>query len=985
MTRSASTSHRKARLVASTALSVLTFATLGAGAAAAQVVAAEAVEEVVVTGSRIARKDYVSNSPIVTLPAQQIEAAGAVTVEAALNQMPQFTASASSNTNLPPNGGRATLNLRGLGSSRTLVLLDGRRLPPAEHFSGAIDVNQIPNALVENVEVITGGASAVYGSDAVSGVVNFKLRRNFTGLELDAQYGVTEQGDGETVSVSATLGGIFADDRGRGAISLTYADRNPVFGADRRFFEISGLSSIIPQGVYLPTASNLPGQAALDQVFGAYGVAAGTVRRTAFRLGFNPDGSLFNQSGPLTNYRSVANDYIINTGTGIFANSGQVQYIQIPLERYSAFGHAEYEIAEGLRAYGQVNFTIYEAATNVDAAAAGSSAPGFSVPVSNPFIPADLRTVLASRPTPGAPFTLAKRLSEVGQRFLTVDNTAYQVVLGLRGEVPGRDWTWDVYGSHGQTKLDETTTGYASRSAVQQLLEAPDGGASRCAGGYNPFGLTTLSPACVAFMTRTVKNDTTMKLSVVEAILQGKLVDVPAGELRFALGADYRRDTFEFLADAQATTGDIISYPVIGNGAGVNEVYELYGELLAPLLRDLPMAQELNLSLGYRFSDYRVGGSVSTYKIDGDWRLNEWLRMRGGFHRAIRVPTVGALFASPTQAAADIGTTATGAGDPCDVSGIYRRPGAPNAAAARALCIAQGVPGALVDSYTLASRIIFAEVIGNPTLEAEKADTYSVGLVWRSPFDTPLLSRLTGSIDYYSIEIDKALGSAAPSLILARCFNATGENPGFSQANFYCGLITRDPNSGQLLGTGQPLLNLGAYKSSGVDLQVDWSAGLEAFGLDGRYGEVGLNFVASYVGSYRIQTLPGEPFRDFAGTIGNGQIDSFSVSHPEWKLTTSLFYTAGPLRLAFRWRFIDAMADSSTVTNAASTVPGTNAYSLFDLEGRWNIKHGLELRLGVNNLADKDPPRVFGAPGVTDPSTFDILGRRVYAGLKARF
>jgi len=977
----------KRRLVASS--TIVAVAAGLAGHAQAQDGEPDALQEVVVTGSRIARKDYVAASPIVTVAQETLRAGGSVTVEEGLNRLPQFVGANSATTNFAGNG-QANLNLRGLGIQRTLVLLDGRRLQPS-NSNNAIDVTTIPTALIENVEVITGGASAVYGSDAVAGVVNFRLKRDFDGLRFDAQYGNAEEGDGATRDISVTLGGGFADGRGHAVFSASYADREGVVGSQRPFFELSALSTTIPGGL-LPVQGNSWTQAAINSVFATYGVAPGAVNRATSAIGFNADGTLFASGAGVFNYKGPTTDefYVPAGAAAVLDRSGRGRYIRLPLTRYSAFATADYELTERIRAFAQFGFTDYHASTQLDPVAAGAST-GLTVAANNVFVPAGLATLLASRPSPAAPFSFITRLAETGPRKSTFGHNVYQLLGGFSGALPVQDWTWEAYASYGRDNTRTVTTGFPSKSAIQNLLSAADGGQSLCSGGFNPFGLGhTLSPSCTAYVSRTLQTTTIFEQTDAAANLQGKAFDLPAGELRFAAGVGYRRNSYDFTPDQVSIAGDAITFPQAFPVSGATDVYEVYGELLAPLLRDLPGVQALNLDLGYRISHYDTIGSVSTYKAGADWKVAGGLMLRGGLQRAIRAPSVGELYAAPQTGFVPVGSPTSGgrpalSGDPCDIRGAYRT--GPNAAQVRALCIAQGVPAAIVDGYTFGSGNINVTTAGNPDLKEETADSWSLGAVWRSALEAPLLAQFSVSIDYYDIKIDQAIGVLGIPQILQSCFNAGGAtNPTYSQANDYCALIRRSPLNGAVANeTVQPQFNLAAFETTGLDFQVDWNAALGDLGLPDAWGRLSANLVATRLLTFKNQNFTGTPFLDYTGSIGAALTNPYTIAYPEWKAQAGVTWSVGGIGVTGRVRYIRAMKDASRVANAASAVPGVPAYWYFDLNGRWQVTERLELRAGITNLTDKDPPVVGGLLGNTDPATYDVLGRSYFVALKAQF
>jgi len=977
------------RLLSSTAtIALISLSTLSATTAAAQQAPAsggetEALAEVVVTGSRIARRDYVSNSPIVTIDQSAIAAQGSPTLESSLNQLPQLAFSASSNTNTAARGGQANLNLRGLGPQRGLVLIDGRRVQPSSP-DGSIDLNTIPSFLVENVEIITGGASAVYGSDAVAGVVNLKLRKHVNGVELNAQYGVTGRGDGETKDLGVLVGGDFANDRGSAILSLSWSDRDRALYKDRSFLRNQSLVPALTTSTIGVVANNLPTQAAVNSVFSRYGVAAGRVSRNSQFL-VNTDGSLFIAGGPVNFRGSVDSPLTISNGT-LYTAISELSSAQTPLTRYNLVGHVEYEVTSGIKVFAEGLYTNYKTNTGGAYANAGStSGKPLIVPVTNPFISPDLAQVLASRPNPTAPFTISAFFDDYEPRREVDDYDVYQFTLGASGKLAAINASWNVYGNLGKTDYLATQYGYPSSSAINTLLGAADGGRSVCSGGFNPFGFAPIDQKCVDFIARVAKNRTTLTQKNLEANLTGSLFKLPAGDLQYAVGADYRSNRYSYSPDALIIAGDLANYLPVNGSKGSSEVVEVYGELLVPLLRDMPMARELNLNLGFRYSDYDTVGGVSTYRAEADWQPVDWLRVRGGYSRAIRAPSVGELFAAAAQGQTALGAPGViGSGDPCDVRGAYRT-GA-NAAQVRALCLAQGIPANLVDTFNNTNpRTPFLSQ-GNPDLDPETADTYSLGIVVRPRFENPLLSRISASVDYYEIKLKDAIGLITNPVAAAQCFNSS-INPTLSNSDYYCQLLQRDPTNGQIIQIVNPQLNLASYETSGIDFQVDWAVGLEDLGADPKWGTVSLGVVASYLANYKIQNLAGAPVNDYAGTIGNVQIDLFAAAHPTWKATTTLGWQVWNVKSNLRWRYLDGMSNSNNV-GTAGTAKGVGEMSYFDFDALWTVNEDLDLRVGIVNLADKKPPTLnlsYVGMLATEPYTYDLVGRRFFVGLKARF
>ena len=955
-------------------------------------------DEVIVTGSRIARPDYVANSPIVSLSTDTIENSGRVTVESALTQMPQFSGAfgqgngGSTSTGL--NGGQAYASLRGLGSKRTLLLLDGRRIQPSNP-DGSVDLNIIPEALIENIEVITGGASTTYGSDATAGVVNFRLRRNFKGLELSGQTGVSDYGDGNTYRLTGTLGSKFADDRGSAVLSVDYTKRKAAIQSKRDYYvfrqSTPGLATI-PQGNTV-FGANTPTLAAVNAVFSGYGTPALTSSNARYngQIGFNTDGSLFSTQGvPVYNFRDPQTDeaYIVDSGPGAqqinFGYNGGT--LQPDLDRWSIFGKVDYALSDSIRAFVQATYTTYTS-LGISNPTLASNVYGLSVPVTNPFITPAFASILASRANPTAPFTFYKALSVLGPRYQSYSYDVWQVTAGLSGKLGVGNWTWDVYGSTSEAKFQNEQTGGASASALNRLLTSPTGGTELCEGGFNPFGNQIPSQACVDYISRRTLNTNSLRQRTVEGNMQGSLFTLPAGDVRLAVGADYRYNGYGFLPDSALAqpdgTSDILGYSVLRPASGTVETGEAYAELLVPLLHDLPLIRELELDLGYRYSNYSSVGGVHAYKADVTWKVFEPLRLRGGYNRAIRAPSVGELFAPVSTGSVGIGTAtaSTTNGDPCDTRSSYRR--GSDAAAVRSLCLAQGVPTSIIDTYQLGTAQVFALTGGNPDLEEETADTYSAGAVIQSPF-SGAFSNLSLSVDFYKIKIKDAVGPLSISQAFQFCFNSGGNNPGFDPSNYYCSLITRNSGSGVPLNPTQPLLNLGTFNVQGVDVQFDWRVPLDQLGL-GDSGSIALNSAVSYLDKFTIQALPGAPTYDYAGSTGVGVETTAGLAHPRWKAITSLTYSLQQASIGLRWRFIDGMINSAKVVNPTSTTRGVASYNVFDLNARFEASERAEFRLGVTNLLNRKPPQVGYTEGNYDAQNYDVIGRYFFIGATTKF
>ncbi len=931
-----------------------------------------ALSEIVITGSRIVRKDYSAESPIVTVGEDFIDSNGPATLESTMNLLPQFTPDAGATTASQGAQGRATLNLRGLGPSRTLVLLDGRRLQPGDPL-GAVDLNSIPSALIENVEVITGGASAAYGSDAIAGVVNFRLRSDFEGLAIDSDYGVSGQNDGENYNLSATLGSNFDGGRGNAVLSVTHADRERVDRGSRPFFQDGGITSVLPGGLIYPEATNLPDQSAIDQVFQGYGVDSPVSQASAYST--NPDGSLFTLV-PVINYRFPEDGpYVITSNGQVAVPLGEAAPLQQPLARDTVFTRANYDLTDTVEVYGQFNYAHYK---NNQTWYGKNQAITRDVylPVSNPFIPEDLQTIAASRADPDAPLLLYFNTGRFSPDIAEQTYDVAQYLGGVTGEVDAIAGSWDVFASFGRSDLASSLGGYVDRVSYLSLIEAPDGGVSLCEGGLNPLTLDRPSEDCLDYMLRELHETSTLEQINFEANVQGNLLALPAGDMRFAAGLGYRENSYSYSPDEQRINADVLAVSVSNPTSGDTNSKEAYLELLIPVLADLPLVERLDLNAAYRYANYDTVGGVHTYKLSGDWQVTSVLRFRGGYQRAIRAPSVGELFQPVEQSGTTVGRISAGLGDPCDVNSTYRN--GPNAEAVRQLCIATGIPDSVVDIHRFSGTSVQSNVGGNLELHEETSDTYTAGFVYRPQFSSAWLSDLSLTADYFDIEIEDAIGLVTGDVITQRCFNGAGDsNPEYDPQNFYCQLINRGPSGGfSVIDT--PLLNLAGYRTAGVDMQLDWSAPVTSA------SRVGINVHTSYLDKYAIQTLQNAEFTEYAGTIGNGQVSSNAISHPQWRAVTSLSYEYERLGLNLRWRWIDEMSNAANVGIADADAPGVDAVNYFDLNGRVAVNDTISLRFGVLNLTDEQPPEWTGE-AATDANLYDVIGRRYFAGFSLKF
>jgi iron complex outermembrane receptor protein len=946
---------------------------------------ANELEEVVVTGSLIQRPNNTSVSPITTVSEETLKQTGASNLQDALNQIPSFTVGGNAATGGQGTGGRATINLHGLGTNRNLVLLDGKRLPISD-INGNVDVNILPQAIISGVDAITGGASAVYGSDAMSGVVNFKTLRSFDGVKVDLQDSMSQKGDARKFDASIAFGTGFAEDRGHMIAAFSYTNQGALPSSSRSFLFDKVPSSYIGFGTFVPDATNAPDGTVLTALFNSYGIA-GTINPLASNLGFNNDGTLFTQNGAI-NYKGPngTQGYAV-LGGNVRMPVGQQGNIINAVNRKTVFWKADYDLAPRLTLYGQ--FMYVDLTVNTNSGGSLTQFPALTtIPVSNPFIPADLATVLASRPNPNAPFAWRARYVGIPWKNWDESYTVQQYMAGLKGDITDR-WGFDVYASYDSSVHDSIMHDAVLKSRVQTLLNAADGGASICAGGFDPFGDTnarSLSAECVAYMTKDAISVEELSQTQAQGQINGRLFDLGAGPAQLAFVADYRENTYLFTPDADVTGlsgwapgGNVEAFT---NTTAVPKksinVKELAAQIDVPLIADRHLVKEFAVGAAARVSHYSISGSVTSYEGDLRWRPVDQLLFRGSYQRAVRAPNIGELF-SPLGANSQlvIGTPPAALGDPCDVRSTARQ-GA-NAAQVAALCVAQGVPAALIPTYVFPTTATGQTIAGNPTLDPEKADTFNLGFV----FSPAALSDFNLSLDYYNISIKDVI-SAVPGLtVLSKCFNLDGSNPTYSSSNLFCQAIQRDPGTGTLLTVATPYANLGGLKTDGFELQVHW--GFEMPWV--HQGKFYLDPMVSYLNGYKVQFLPGGPFVDYTGVSvgGTGPGSVPPRAAPKWKGLTTFGYKLDNVNVGLRWRYQSSLKDVSAVLTPNNVQVGVPTYQLWDLFGTVAIGKSIQLRAGVNNLFDKGMQFVASSQNGTDTALYDPIGRAYYLGAKLSF
>jgi outer membrane receptor protein involved in Fe transport len=949
--------------------------------------AASEGDPIVVTGTRILRPNLESNSPITVVTDAEFRYQGATGVDSVLNRLPQFTPDANENVS---NGsdGTANINLRDLGSNRVLVLLDGQRLLPTQ----AIDVNFVPSSLVERVDVVTGGASAVYGSDAISGVVNFILRKNLDGVRADAQFSfyqhnnndrelrdlVRDSGyetapgsvaDGEKFDANIAIGTNFADGRGNVTAYAGYRKVNPILQGSRDYSACALDPNADRTGFVCGGSSN--------NEFGLFTVLADPTTGAPATYNNTKDG---------------AKTWVPYDSSFVY-NYAPINYMQRSGERYTAGAFAHYELAPAAELYGSFMFMDDQTFSQA-APSALFQGEVYSINCDNPFLSAQQATLLCG----AAAGTDTSRDTFIGYRMTgegsaprrdDLRHTDYRFQGGVRGQIaPGI--RYDVSALRSVMIFNENYQNDISPAKAKNALQVVDvNGVPTCKSAIDGtdsdcipldvFGFGNIDPSAYDYIYAPTFTRGEQKLTVLSASVSGELsglgLQSPWADraVGFAIGVEQRTETLDFRADELAQQKGILE------SQGRIKVKEIYGELELPILSDMPFAHSLSVNAGLRYSDYTndsLDGTVTnygatTYKAELDYAPSRDIRLRASYNHAIRAPNIAELFASRGLGNVQgqdpcAGPTPLGSFDRCALTGVTQAQYGRIPQCPAETCVTQGG--------------------GNPLLKPEEADTYTVGVIL-TPQAVP---NLTISLDYYNIKVNDYIGTVDPFLTINQCIQ-TG-NP------FFCDLFNRDPTTGVIFGTDGYIvattLNTGYLQTSGIDVNASYGFALDTLGLN-EGGRLNFDLFGTWLDKHVVQPLPGLGTYDCSGLFG----PTCGQPTPTWRhqLRTTWQMPWSDATLSLNWRYFGSTKLSSNTDNeflAGSPYvinSEIGAYSYFDLAATVKVIDKFTLRAGINNILDKDPPAIaqgllssFGN-GNTYPGVYDPLGRMIFVGLTAEF
>lgn len=1001
------TSFIRRQLLAST---IVAGAMLGAAPAWAQDATAPDSKDkaeqadIVVTGTLIRNPNLASSNPITVLSENEIQLRQVNTAEDLLRTVPGIVPSIGSAVN-NGNGGASFADLRGLGTNRNLVLIDGVRLAPSG-LGGVFDLNNIPVALIQRVESLTGGASTTYGADAIAGVINFITKRDFQGVDLTGSYQLNGQGDGNYYRGDLTIGSSTSDGRGNVVLSVGYQESQPVYQGDRTFSVFN-----------------------VDSFSGASGGSGTTVPARLVGL-----------RGGTRQFDTATGDFRPTSAFDSF-NFNPFNIFQTPFKRYNIYGAAHYELHEDLEVYTRGLFSKNTVQTII--APSGAFATPVRIPLSNPFLPTAARNSICARylgsgidhnpnaagiqaidpascgayaaaTGPNDPnyreisVNLSRRAVEAGPRTSTYTTTLFDYRLGFRGAI-GSHVNWDLWGSYGQSNNSSLTGGYLLNSRIaQSLLTTGVGAAAVCqntANGCVPanfFGAAgTLQPAAVSFLVGNSIVTTDTSLTQAHATVSGDFgYNSPFANdpISFAVAGEYRKYDARIFSDTLASSGDLGGAGgAQPNVTGSYDVYEAIGEISIPLVQDRPFFKDVTVNGGIRYSAYTVNAATPTranpitWSFRGTWEVEDYFRIRGTYSRSARAPNIGELFSPQTTGLTNLSATA----DPCASlldSGLAIPGRAVPTGNLRAVCIAQGAPASQIGLIPVPTAgQANATSGGNPALQPEISNSYTAGVQFNNPFPG-----FTLSVDYFNIALTGAVSSPAPGDVLNACFSNT------STANPFCGraFIGRDTVTGGLSGDTntvpglfQALSNLGRINTDGIDVQASYVRDLD-------FAKLNLDFVGTWTNRNTFQASPSAIVRDCVGfySANCGSIQ------PKFQFSQRTTLSRGKVDFSVLWRFLSPV-QYETVEAAqngalfAGVFNGRNvdfnriaAYHYFDLTARAAVTEMVTLTLSVQNLFDRAPPVVGSTAGTTSfnngntyPSTYDALGRRFAITARLRF
>lgn len=917
--------------------------------------AKEPVERVAVTGSRIARAELSQSSPVISLDRTAIAEFGSPDLGQILAELPAVGASNTliANRNSNASGGTSSADLRRLGAGRTLVLVNGKRHVAGSPGSASVDLSTIPSSMIERVDIMTGGASAIYGSDAVSGVINVVTRKDFEGLELSARATTSTEGVGAgTHELGILGGGDFMGGRGNATFHIGLNRIQETMSNDIRQFDSWGLINNpadtgrldgIPDRIYVPRIGS-------DFISGN-GVILG-------KYAFLPDGSFVLQP-PRQGTNSALFGWFPD-GCDTCAFTQDYVNLQPEVQRLNLASTLNFDLTNNARFY--TDFKVTQADIEQQFQPAFTTTTSINV-VENPYLNEELRQRLLEEGRQSV--SLFKFFEDWGNRTAKNRRELFRVVSGIEGsfELKNSFLEYDLYYGRGETRNQRITENESiplNIAAAVDTIRNADGNivcrdinAGRVNTGgqcvpYNPFGQNA-TPEAIAFMSADVtrKDTVTQEYYGISFVTDtANFLTLPAGPIGIAFGYEWREETSETVTD-EFTRRGLTNSAATPDEFGKYDVSESFLELNIPLLADVAFAKEFTIELAYRGADYSHAGSADSWKAGFMWAPIADVRVRGTFGRAVRAPNISEAFSPRSPGFANIT-------DPCDVTRINQNPNR------TANCAALGVPANFQSNTNVSIDLISG---GNPNLATEKSDSWTTGIVWTPSF----IDNFSITLDVYDITIEDAISFIAPQTVINNCVDSTGGPSGT-----FCPQVTRNPETNQLTAVESGYLNAASLETRGVEMEARYRTDLNLFGVSGTLSSsLFVNYLDKFV-SYEFQDQPE------LDNTNDGQ-----VGDPKWQSRITNTLRVDDWSYSWNIRYIHASKlYDVTKRLAAYENVGPNyvgSITTHDLSVRYSFNNNLTIDGGVRNVFDKVPP------GYVSNALYDLVGRRVFAGVNYRF
>jgi outer membrane receptor protein involved in Fe transport len=928
------------------------------------------IENIIVTGARIPRTDTSPASPVTILFMDDFRFSDSRNAEAVINDLPQAIPDGTATTNnTGPNNGSATIDLRGFGAARTLVLLNGRRIVGST-IDTTVDINGVPPGMIERIDVVTGGASAAYGSDALAGVVNFILREDYVGAEIEAGYSTTDHGDGEKYTLNGAYGVTFNDERTNFNMFFDLAKREPVLEMDRSLFS----GDLIPfNGRFVPGGSrNLPGglieDVGSDLLLDPADLSSAELEHFTANFPLEAGGRIV--LSPHIRLDPNGNPLPFNDPTDRYSTTPFV-FLQIPQERAVTSFRVSHDLSSSLSVFADVLYSYNQ----IDRALSPVAFGDLRIPENNPFITPALHSILEAREIPDADnyFEMRLRVPESGSRTRSNRREVIRVVTGASGSIFDR-WDWEAFANFGRMDFVEVEGRSGLRSRIQSALGCPVAGndfdgdfvPDQCPATpvfpdgvqINPFGAgNILSDELSFFLADDVENRTDVTQFQTGVSFVGKGITLPAGSIGWAWGAEYRNETGSFVPDLLIRNPDIVGSSIESPTSGSFDVFEVFGEMYAPIFQNTSTGNSLGINAAFRLADYSTVGNATNWKIGVEWTATPHVRLRGQYQSAIRAPNIEELFTERKQTYPRFIDPCAGATDELRVA-----------------CIAVGVDENDIDGLTAGQRQIPVFQSGNTDLHQEQARTITAGVV----LEPLLASDLRISLDYFKISVDDAVSILSTSETANLCLKASDPN------HPTCMRIARGSDSA-VIGIEQFFENIAFIKREGVDLEIGYETPLSIGAIGASDGILDLRLLGTWMLSAASRATPSSPTVDCAGFVSGSVCGR---AFPELKTQFRMHYESGKIGLNLRWLHIGAVQDAKVLVTPGNPPVNSRieAKNYFDLGVEANVSENVSLLAGIINLTDENPPLLESQVDArTDPATYDVIGRRYYVSARLRF